>query len=85
MLLEDFYLGRLAVKDRDKTHRITGVILYQRGCCNNFQTARFGIDVALLLPDTRGQKERGDATVKLGQRGVNVLKWSKLGFSGDPI
>jgi hypothetical protein len=26
-LLEDFYLGRLAVKDRDKTHRITGVIL----------------------------------------------------------
>jgi hypothetical protein len=27
MLLEDFYLGRLAVKDRDKTHKITGVIL----------------------------------------------------------
>jgi hypothetical protein len=26
-LLEDFYLGRLAVKDRDKTPRITGVIL----------------------------------------------------------
>jgi hypothetical protein len=26
-LLEDFYLGRLAVKDRDKTQRITGVIL----------------------------------------------------------
>jgi hypothetical protein len=26
-LLEDFYPGRLAVKDRDKTHRITGVIL----------------------------------------------------------
>jgi hypothetical protein len=26
-LLEDFYLDRLAVKDRDKTHRITGVIL----------------------------------------------------------
>jgi hypothetical protein len=25
--LEDFYPGRLAVKDRDKTHRITGVIL----------------------------------------------------------
>jgi hypothetical protein len=25
-LLEDFYLGRLAVKDRDKTPRITGVI-----------------------------------------------------------
>jgi hypothetical protein len=28
-LLEDFYLGRLAVKDRDKTHRIIGLILYQ--------------------------------------------------------
>jgi hypothetical protein len=26
-LLEDFYPGRLAVKDRDKTHRITSVIL----------------------------------------------------------
>jgi hypothetical protein len=26
-LLEDFYLDRLAVKDRDKTYRITGVIL----------------------------------------------------------
>jgi hypothetical protein len=26
-LLKDFYPGRLAVKDRDKTHRITGVIL----------------------------------------------------------
>jgi hypothetical protein len=26
-LLEDFYSDRLAVKDRDKTHRITGVIL----------------------------------------------------------
>jgi hypothetical protein len=26
-LLEDFYLDILAVKDRDKTHRITGVIL----------------------------------------------------------
>jgi hypothetical protein len=26
-LLEDFYLGRLAVKDRDKTPRIAGVIL----------------------------------------------------------
>jgi hypothetical protein len=26
-LLEDLYPGRLAVKDRDKTHRITGVIL----------------------------------------------------------
>jgi hypothetical protein len=25
-LLEDFYPGRPAVKDRDKTHRITGVI-----------------------------------------------------------
>jgi hypothetical protein len=25
-LLKDLYLGRLAVKDRDKTHRITGVI-----------------------------------------------------------
>jgi hypothetical protein len=25
--LEDFYPGRLAVKDRDKTPRITGVIL----------------------------------------------------------
>jgi hypothetical protein len=57
----------------------------ERCYCNNFQSARFGIDVALLLPNTRGQKERGDATVKLGQRGVNVLKWSKLGFSGDPI
>jgi hypothetical protein len=27
VLLEDFHLGRLAVKDRDKTLRITGVIL----------------------------------------------------------
>jgi hypothetical protein len=27
-LLEDFYSGLLAMKDRDKTHRITGVILY---------------------------------------------------------
>jgi hypothetical protein len=26
-LLEDFNLGKLAVKDRDKTPRITGVIL----------------------------------------------------------
>jgi hypothetical protein len=26
-LLEDLYPGRLAVKDQDKTHRITGVIL----------------------------------------------------------
>jgi hypothetical protein len=26
-LLVDFYLDRLVVKDRDKTHRITGVIL----------------------------------------------------------
>jgi hypothetical protein len=26
-LLEDFYLDRLAVKDREKTHRITGAIL----------------------------------------------------------
>jgi hypothetical protein len=26
-LLEDLYLGRLAVKDRDKTPRITSVIL----------------------------------------------------------
>jgi hypothetical protein len=26
-LLEDFYLDRLAVKDRDKTQRITSVIL----------------------------------------------------------
>jgi hypothetical protein len=26
-LLEDFYPGRLAVKDRDKTPRITGMIL----------------------------------------------------------
>jgi hypothetical protein len=26
-LLEDFYLDRLVVKDRDKTQRITGVIL----------------------------------------------------------
>jgi hypothetical protein len=26
-LLEDFYLGRLAVKDQDKTPRITDVIL----------------------------------------------------------
>jgi hypothetical protein len=26
-LLEDYYPGRLAVKDQDKTNRITGVIL----------------------------------------------------------
>jgi hypothetical protein len=26
-LLEDLYPGKLAVKDRDKTHRITGLIL----------------------------------------------------------
>jgi hypothetical protein len=34
-LLEDFYPGRLAVKDRDKTPRITGVILITAvtDCC----------------------------------------------------
>jgi hypothetical protein len=30
-LLEDFYSGRLAVKDRDKTPRIPGVILITFG------------------------------------------------------
>jgi hypothetical protein len=30
-LLEDFYPGRLAVKDRDKTPRITGVKLIRLG------------------------------------------------------
>jgi hypothetical protein len=49
----------------------------ERGCCNNFQSARFGIDVALLLPNTRAQKERGDATVHFAQRGVKVLEGSK--------
>jgi hypothetical protein len=29
-LLEDFNLGRLAIKYRDKTHRIIGVILITR-------------------------------------------------------
>jgi hypothetical protein len=53
----------------------------ERGCCNNFQSARFGIDVAILLPNTRGQKERGDATVfGRPERGggavlANVLDW----------
>jgi hypothetical protein len=53
----------------------------ERGSCNNFQSARFGIDVALLLPNTRGQRERGDATVfsRLERGGgavlANVLGW----------
>jgi hypothetical protein len=32
-LLEDLYLGRLAVKDWDKTHRITGLILINSTSC----------------------------------------------------
>jgi hypothetical protein len=42
MLLEDFYPGRLAMKDRDKTHRITGLILimWYQSCS----------DTAVLLP-----------------------------------
>jgi hypothetical protein len=30
-LLEDLYPDRVAVKDRDKTHRIAGVILIKSG------------------------------------------------------
>jgi hypothetical protein len=36
-LLEDFDLGRLAVKYRDKTHRIIGVILITRPCTRAFE------------------------------------------------
>jgi hypothetical protein len=38
-LLEDYYPGRLAVKDRDKTHRITGVILIMWYQITGFLTA----------------------------------------------
>jgi hypothetical protein len=38
-LLEDFYPGRLAVKDQDKTHRITGVILIMWYQITGFITA----------------------------------------------
>jgi hypothetical protein len=38
-LLEDFYLDRLAVKDRDKTHRITDVILIMWYQITGFITA----------------------------------------------
>jgi hypothetical protein len=38
-LLEDLYPGRLAVKDRDKTHRITGVILIMWYQITGFITA----------------------------------------------
>jgi hypothetical protein len=38
-LLEDLYLGRLAVKDRDKTHRITGLILIMWYQITGFITA----------------------------------------------
>jgi hypothetical protein len=38
-LLEDFYPGRLAVKDWDKTHRITGVILIMWYQITGFITA----------------------------------------------
>jgi hypothetical protein len=43
-LLEDFYPGRLAVKDRDKTHRITGVILII-----NPTKCSFGVSAGQLL------------------------------------
>jgi hypothetical protein len=33
VLLEDFYPGRLAVKDRDKTPRISGMILINVQSC----------------------------------------------------
>jgi hypothetical protein len=39
-LLEDLYLVGLAVKDRDKTHRITGVILIMWYQITGFLTAR---------------------------------------------
>jgi hypothetical protein len=39
-LLEDFYPGRLAVKDQDKTHRITGVILIMWYQITGLLTAR---------------------------------------------
>jgi hypothetical protein len=39
-LLEDFYPGKLAVKDRDKTHRITGVILIMWYQITGLLTAR---------------------------------------------
>jgi hypothetical protein len=38
-LLGDFYPGRLAVKDRDKTHRIIGVILIMWYQITGFITA----------------------------------------------
>jgi hypothetical protein len=38
-LLEDFYLDRLAAKDRDKTNRITGVILIMWYQITGFITA----------------------------------------------
>jgi hypothetical protein len=38
-LLEDLYPGRLAVKDWDKTHRITGVILIMWYQITGFITA----------------------------------------------
>jgi hypothetical protein len=40
---------------------------------------------SLLHPSTKRQGRGPVAIVKLSQGGVNVLKWSKLGFGGDPI
>jgi hypothetical protein len=43
-LLEDFYPGRLAMKDRDKTPRITGVILIMWYQITGLLTARLTVD-----------------------------------------
>jgi hypothetical protein len=42
-LLEDFYPGRLTVKDRDKTHRITGVIFITTGVTSTALAAVIGV------------------------------------------
>jgi hypothetical protein len=46
-----------------------------------FQNARFGKDVALLLPNTRGQKGTM-LQYHFGQTEGGVLEWSMLGFGG---
>jgi hypothetical protein len=47
-LLEDFYPGRLTVKDRDKTHRITSLILISKTS---------PIAATLLLGDARARQK----------------------------
>jgi hypothetical protein len=46
-LLEDFYPGRLAVKDRDKTHRIAGVILIILVSDSSGFSRRFSTEILL--------------------------------------